>query len=773
MNLKKLFVFLFICRACILFAQTHERFTENWISESWQGDNSCFVITSDQRLQLKAPKDLGQSCLSTSSTAISDAEWQLYVQLNFNPSSTNYARFYLCSDNPALKDSLNGYYLQIGNASDQILLYKQTGKTSTKIGESGSDRVNMDTVRIKVKIQRDNIGNWTVWSRKLNESDFFKEFSCTDNTFEESSYAGIFCRFTTTRNEHFLFDSLYIDGDIVRREPIPEMWQGEDTCFIVAPDQRIQLKAPKDKGESYLSTSSDAISDAEWKLSVQMNFNPSGTNYARFYVCSDNPALSDSLNGYYLQIGNASDQILFYRQSGMAMKKLGESTEKRVDMDTVRIDLKVQRDDAGNWTVWSKKPDEPDFTEEFSCTDDTWEQSFFAGFYSRFTTTRNEHFLFDAFHAEGEAYLDLTAPDLHTWRISENTFVLHFSEPMDTTQFLFNFEENLSFQTEWSKSRTTLSFYFESPLESGKKYTFYPESMMDLSGNTSLGNTIYFGIAEPVSPNDIILNEVLFYPFAESDDYVEIYNRSNKVIDLSTLNLATRRSDETLYSAKSLSSKIHLFFPDEYLVLTTDKDIVCNFYDCLDENAFLILEKLPVYGNEKGCVVLTNKEDDEVIDEFNYTSSMHNEFVKEKQGVSLERQSPESDTWQSASESSGFGTPGYKNSQHTGTTEVTTTTVKLENEVCFPYGNREGYLSLRYSFEQGGYTADISVFSVNGQRVRRLGESMSLSTEGTICWDGKDDNGRVVPVAPYIILFEAFHPKGDIFKKSFVGVVSK
>lgn len=53
-------------------------------------------------------------------------EWNFWVKLSFNPSSGNYARIYLCSDNENLKGSLNGYYVAIGyNGNDRVTLVKQ------------------------------------------------------------------------------------------------------------------------------------------------------------------------------------------------------------------------------------------------------------------------------------------------------------------------------------------------------------------------------------------------------------------------------------------------------------------------------------------------------------------------------------------------------------------------------------------------------------------------------------------------------------------------
>ena len=553
-------------------------------------------------------------------------------------------------------------------------------------------------------------------------------------------------------------------------ESLSEIWEGNDR-FIISND-RLQLNASGDAAEqNYLSAPSTAITNAEWKLSLQMNFNPTSGNYLKFYLCSDSPALTDALNGYYLQIGGTTDKLIsLHRQTGKTNKKLGNGEAKRLDMNLVQIEVKVSKDDNGNWTVWSKKPDEVDFIEEFTCQDATFESSSYAGIVCIFTKTNAKNFFFDSISTSGDAYIDMVPPALQSFNVWADSLLLRFSEPIDSEEAVFRFSESLLFQTEWRARQAEVIFRFNTPLESGEKYMLHWESVSDLSGNLLPDSTIPFALVEAILPKDIIINEVLFNPPSDGVDYVEIYNRSSKALDLSQLNLATRRG-EALYASKSLGKTANLIFPGEYRVLTTDKEKVCSFYDCQNEDAFLILESLPVYGNESGFVVLADKNNN-VIDELNYLSSMHSPFIKDKKGVSLERESFENDNWASASEDSGFGTPGYGNSQHIHTA-ITEISIKLENDVCFPYQDKEGHLSILYYFKKGGYIANVSVFSVNGRLIRKLGENMSLSTQGTIYWDGKDENGRVVPISPYILLFEAFHPNGDIFRKSLVGVVSK
>ena len=553
-------------------------------------------------------------------------------------------------------------------------------------------------------------------------------------------------------------------------ESLSEIWQGDKELFVISNNQ-LQLNAPKVGAQSYLSASSTAITNAEWRLSLQMNFNPTTGNYMKFYLCSDSPVLTDALNGYYLQIGgNTTKQLVLYRQTGKTNKALGNGEAQRLNMNPVRLEVKVTKDDQGNCTVWSKKPDEEDFTEEFTCQDVAWEKSSYAGIVCIYTQTNSANFFFDSVSSSGDAYIDIVPPTLQSFNVWTDSLLLHFSESIDVEQAVFHFSESLSYQMEWRAKQADVIFHFNTPLESGKKYMLHLESIPDLSGNTLSDSTIPFALVEDILSKDIIINEVLFNPPVGGTEYVEIYNRSNKVLDLSQLNLA-RRTSGSVSSAKPLGKTGNLIFPGEYRVIAKSKEQVCGFYDCQNEDAFLVLESLPVYGNESGCVVLADKSNN-VIDEFNYLSSMHSPFIKDKKGVSLERESFESDDWSSASESNGFGTPGYKNSQHFATSE-TGTYIKLENDVCFPYQDKDGHLTILYHFKKGGYIANISVFSVNGRLIRKLGENMSLSTQGTIYWDGKDENGGIVPTSPYILLFEAFHPNGDIFRKSLVGIVSK
>src|SRR6218665_585127 len=147
-----------------MFGQIVDDFPDNDLLRSvWNGDRQNFTVES-QRLRLLAPAETGNSYLSTPSRSINDAVWQFYVRLDFNPSSTNYARVYLVSSQPVLNDTLRGYFVMIGNTADEISLYRQTGSTRTKIIDGLDGRVNTASVEVNVRVTRDATGNWQLLS---------------------------------------------------------------------------------------------------------------------------------------------------------------------------------------------------------------------------------------------------------------------------------------------------------------------------------------------------------------------------------------------------------------------------------------------------------------------------------------------------------------------------------------------------------------------------------------------------------------------------------
>lgn len=320
---------------------------------------------------------------------------------------------------------------------------------------------------------------------------------------------------------------------------------------------------------------------------------------------------------------------------------------------------------------------------------------------------------------------------------------------------------------------------FAAPFQQGTLYTLQlSENLVNCAGRpVAAGSTVVFGLPETPEAQDVIINEVLFHPFDGGVDFVELYNRSDKLINLEDLRLGSVRQsipnppDTTL---KVITSTTTLLQPGQYALLATSATGVTSFYPEAATETFVIMETFPTYSNESGTVLLSHR-NGQAIDWMSYTEDMHYPLLNYVDGVSLERiafDSPSDDprNWHSASQSTGFATPGYLNSAHL-TEAIATDNLVVEPELFSPDGDGfEDVTSIGWLLDAAGYTLNIHIFSSGGQHQRHLVKSELVSPEGAVSWNGLDDNGNKVATGIYVVYAEAFNPEGKVqaWKKAVV-----
>ncbi|HPF52933.1 MAG TPA: gliding motility-associated C-terminal domain-containing protein [Draconibacterium sp.] len=269
-----------------------------------------------------------------------------------------------------------------------------------------------------------------------------------------------------------------------------------------------------------------------------------------------------------------------------------------------------------------------------------------------------------------------------------------------------------------------------------------------------------------IDPGDILINEVLFNPVPGGEDFVEIYNYSEKQIPLNKLYLASRDKNLELTQIYPLTSEKIKLEPGSYLALTKDTNGVFPWFTIECPECFLQMQKFPSFNNDEDYVVLLNNEM-EVIDELDYTEKMHLPVFQDREGVSLERisfsaSSFEKDNWHSASALSGFGTPGYKNSQSAKELPEKVT-VHFEPEAFSP--NSDGYndfYQIRIQTDHPGYLCTIRIFDTSGNMVYILAQNALLGTTEEINWNGKEESGRRLSLGVYIVSVELYDLKGNV-----------
>ena len=311
-------------------------------------------------------------------------------------------------------------------------------------------------------------------------------------------------------------------------------------------------------------------------------------------------------------------------------------------------------------------------------------------------------------------------------------------------------------------SLTTLTLLLSAEVQLGISYRLLVKDIYDCAGNKIQDgfSQAVFLLPEKANEGDLVVNEILFNPRPTGVDFVEIYNRSLKTIDLK--NWSIRNFRAAVEERVVVSADVCLIHPHEYRVLTEDGNLLKGEYVMGIEENFLET-RLPAFNDDEGSVSILN-EDGMLIDSMHYSAEMHSPFVRDDQGISLERISPEwnedmSSNWRSASASSGFATPGYVNSNLRSDT-IADGSLAVEPEILRPNVSPEDFARIRYHFDHGGFIANVAIVDQEGRRVRDLARNELLGAEGFFRWDADQENGSRVRTGYYMVLFEIFDSDG-------------
>ncbi|MCP4178695.1 MAG: hypothetical protein GY756_13100, partial [bacterium] len=214
-------------------------FTDDEITSNpvWSGNTSSFEIISpptsgdgaidagagNDTHVLRSTQSTGDAILTTPST-VSYGEWIFSIAdgRDWSVSGTNDYKIILISNDNTVDNltdgshNFNGYFLQFdGGASDQFILYKQSGLTSTVIIDTNYPTSLDDDPPVgkTVSITRSHTGEWSIYiDDGFNVSPSTQRgSSVTDNSHTSSSYFGIATNIANPGTARVLyFDNLSI-----------------------------------------------------------------------------------------------------------------------------------------------------------------------------------------------------------------------------------------------------------------------------------------------------------------------------------------------------------------------------------------------------------------------------------------------------------------------------------------------------------------------------------------------------------------------------------
>ena len=319
-------------------------------------------------------------------------------------------------------------------------------------------------------------------------------------------------------------------------------------------------------------------------------------------------------------------------------------------------------------------------------------------------------------------------------------------------------------------SFSALDLRLSSTLVKGQIYTLeLTGELADCAGNEmQIGSSINLGVPDKPERGDLIINEVLSHPFDGTDaDFIEIFNKSSKIIDLKDVKIGLG-GDTMPQKAVWASSGGSQLFPNGYCALCKNKKLTLQQYVCPEPLNLLLCDSLPAYNNDEGVVFLTDRSL-QTIDRLHYTEDMHYPKLLTTEGVSLERLSPtlptqNLDNWHSAAETAGFATPGYANSQQLP--EGDGTEFSISPAVISPDNDGfEDFAEFTLHFPEPGNRLTLRIFDANGHAVSMLANNVLCGSEASFRWDGLDDNRNQLPSGMYVVIAQYWDVQGKSGRK--------
>ncbi len=263
---------------------------------------------------------------------------------------------------------------------------------------------------------------------------------------------------------------------------------------------------------------------------------------------------------------------------------------------------------------------------------------------------------------------------------------------------------------------------------------YYAVLMTQLFADDRIANNIKFLTAPGELYPPVIISEFLADPAGgQNTEWVELKNRSQEEVDIGAWYLGDSSS------LHPVAGDSYLISGGEYIVLCRDSLDFIAFYGTPD---FALLEPSgwPSLHNEGDLIRLVDNYSFPA-DSLEYDSGFGGNFTwgrGEEEGFT--------ERWGRSIDSG--GTPG---SENTVLFPGTASNIEITTEPN-PFSPRLHHeMEISFNLPDGGFT--LKVYDIEGRVVKSFYDNF-MAYEGSLNWDGRDDDGRLLPVGIYIIYVE-------------------
>ncbi|NBX39539.1 MAG: lamin tail domain-containing protein [Flavobacteriia bacterium] len=619
------------------WAQVTDNFSDGDFTQNpvWQGTNGDFLVNAAQELQLNSVV-AGTSYLSLPHMLLNlnNKEWQIKVRESFAPSSSNFGRVYLTSDNANLSLAQNGYYVLFGEtgSTDAIRLFKLVAGVSTQIC-AGIDGQISASCNASIKVKRNASGLWSLYADLAGTTNYTLLSSATDASNLLGTHFGVLCTYTISNATKFYFDNVYIGPEILDVTP--------PSLMSVTPISASQIdllfnESVTQASAQNLANYSFSPALTLYNASVGKIFNLTGYHITDG---SSNGLITSGwiLPGEYKVLTATANIPLFTGTSALgvtsfpSLNNAGDTLLLKNPIN-LPLDLVVYTDQwykdpikkGGGYSLELINPNDP-------CSD---ENNWIASNDPSGGTPGLINSVYDITP-------DTQAPSINLLLASAPNYLqLWFDEGMDSSSLVnaiyqFNPPLTPNFIYASGKYTNTVILQFVENLVPSVVYTLTLQNATDCWINSQT-LVAQFALTETPLAGEIVVNEILQNPYNGGQDWIELYNNSNKIFNLKNLQFANFDND-TIANFTSINGN-YILKPGAYAVLGKDSVFAKQHYPFHGEGNFVYV-LLPSYNNDSGSVYLFN-ENQVLLDLVKYSNNWQFPLLDNVDGVSLERIDP-------------------------------------------------------------------------------------------------------------------------------------
>ena len=263
---------------------------------------------------------------------------------------------------------------------------------------------------------------------------------------------------------------------------------------------------------------------------------------------------------------------------------------------------------------------------------------------------------------------------------------------------------------------------------------------------------------------DLAINEIQFAPETGFDEWVELANFGNSEINLRRLFFADSR-DTVL-----ISEEDRWLSPGELVVLAGDSTAAFQYNFPMEK--LIVVRGFPSLNNDIESLRLLGPSF-ATYDFVPYTSEWFGRDVN--RGTTLEKIRPEfngqiATSWAASVAASG-STPAATNSVQIDLTATGESIDFSPNPFSPDSDGFEDFLIIRYRLDVATAIANVRVFDLKGRLVRHIANHEPVGSQGQFIWDGKSDDGRLMPIGSYVVYFQILNTEKRITREFVNSVV--